>query len=228
MLYVYHGDGSGTSRKLLSDAVAKDKASGHEIRTLEGDKLAPRDLESALSTASLFSVESIIIENLLSRLRSKDKEACIDLVSTYKGDKNIYLWDKKEVTPANLKKFVGAKISNSKSPTALFDLLDSLYPTNARSSLTLLQEVVAETEDIIVFTMIARQISYLIIAQSATVPKLPPWQISKLKIQAGKWSLPLLKQFISELTNIDFQIKTGRSKLTYKDHLDLLLSTLLR
>ncbi len=228
MIYIFHGDGSGASRKLLSDAVAKDKANGHEIRTLEGDKLPPRDLESVLSTASLFSVESIVIENLLSRLRSKDKEACIDLVSAYKGDKNIYLWDKKEVTPANLKKFVSAKISNSKAPTELFSFLESIEPGNAKNSLALLHKLVLETEDIIVFTMIARQISYLIIAQSATVPKLPPWQISKLKIQAGKWSLPLLKQFISELTNIDFQIKTGRSKLTYKDHLDLLLSTLLR
>ena len=228
MIYIFHGDGSGTSRKLLADAVAKDNANGHEIRTLEGDKLAPRDLESVLSTASLFSVESIVIENLLSRLRSKDKDACIELVSMYKDDKNIYLWDKKEVTPANLKKFTTAKISNSKAPTEMFSLLESIEPGNAKNSLELLHKLVTETEDIIVFTMVARQIGYLIMMKSGTNPKFAPWQVGKLRAQAALWTGPQLEIFIKELTRIDLSIKTGMSKLSYKDHLDLLLSNLLR
>lgn len=228
MLYIFHGDASGASRKLLADVVAKDKANGDEIRTLEGDKLAPRDLESVLSTASLFSVESIVIENLLSRLRSKDKDACIDLVSTYKGDKNIYLWDKKEATPANLKKFVGAKISNSKAPTEMFSFLESIAPGNAKNSLSLLHKLVLETEDIIVFTMIARQITYLIMIKSGTNPKFAPWQVGKLRAQSALWTDVQLETFIKELTRIDLSIKTGMSKLSYTDHLDLLLSDLLR
>ena len=228
MLYIYHGDGSGTSRKLLADAVAKDKANGHEIRSIVGDKLAPRDLESVLSTASLFSVESIVIENLLSRLRSKDKDACVDLVSSYKGDKNIYLWDKKEVTPANLKKFAGAKISNSKAPTEMFSFLESIEPGNIKNSLTLLHKLVLETEDIIVFTMLARQIAYLIMMKSGSSPKFAPWQVGKLRTQAALWTGTQLEIFIKELTRIDLSIKTGMSKLSYTDHLDLLLSDLLR
>ncbi|MFZ2200104.1 MAG: hypothetical protein WAV40_04950 [Microgenomates group bacterium] len=228
MIYIFHGDGTGASRKLLQEAIAKDKAAGHEIRTVEGDKLAPRDLESALSTASLFSVESLVIENLLSRLRSKDKEACLDLLASYNGDKNIYLWDKKEVTPANLKKFTKAKISNSKSPTALFTFLESIAPGNLQISLSLLHEVVRESEDIIVFTMLARQISYLNMMKSGTNPKFAPWQMGKLRAQANLWSDKQLELFISRLTEIDFSIKAGRSKLSYTDHLDILLSTLLR
>lgn len=228
MIYIFHGDGTGASRKLLSEAVAKDKANDHEIRTLEGDKLSPRDLESALATASLFSVESLVIENLLSRLRSKDKDACIDLLASYNGDKNIYLWDKKEVIPANLKKFATAKISNSKAPTALFTLMESLEPGNAALALSLLHEVVEGTEDIIVFTMIARQISYLIMIKSGTNPKFAPWQMGKLRAQVAKWEGKQLESFLSDLLQIDYKIKTGRSKLSYTDHLDLLLSDLLR
>ena len=146
----------------------------------------------------------------------------------YKDDKNIYLWDKKEVTPANLKKFTTAKISNSKAPTEMFSLLESIEPGNAKNSLELLHKLVTETEDIIVFTMVARQIGYLIMMKSGTNPKFAPWQVGKLRAQAALWTGPQLEIFIKELTRIDLSIKTGMSKLSYKDHLDLLLSNLLR
>lgn len=234
MIYIYHGDGTGTSRKLYIDALAKEKGVGHEIHTLEGDKLPPRDLDSLLATASLFSIESIAIEGLLLRLRSKDKDACLDILANYKGDKNIYLWDKKEITAPNLKKFVGAKISNSKAPTALFSFMEALVPGNRVQALSLLHDLVRArsaspaTEDIIVFTMIARQISYLIMMKSGTNPKFAPWQMGKLRSQAALWEAKELERFIAELLKIDLSIKTGTSKLSYADHLDILLSTLLR
>ena len=228
MLYIFHGDGTAKSRQLFQDALSKDKAHGIEIRTLEGDKISARDLDSILSTASLFSTESIAIEGLLCRLRSKEKDLCIEIVSKYTGDKNIYLWDKKEITAPNLKKFVGAKISVSKAPTVLFDFLDSIIPGNFTRSIDLLHELVKGTEDIVAFTMLSRQIGYLIIIKSATNPKFAPWQVGKLRSQASKWTDPQLSTFISDLLKIDLSIKTGTSKLSYTDHLDILLSTLLR
>lgn len=228
MLLIFHGEGTSSSRKLLREAIQKDKLAGHEVRTLEGDKLSPRDLESTLATESLFSVETIVIENLLSRLRSKDKDKCIELISSYTGNKNIFMWDKKEITKPNLTKLSKAKVSNSKSPTALFTLMESLEPGNAKQALDLLHQTVADTEDIIAFTMVARQISYLIMMKSGTSPKFAPWQIGKLKAQAAKWDDKQLEHFLAELLKIDLSIKSGFSKLSYTDHLDLLLSSLLR
>ncbi len=228
MLYIFHGEGTALSRTALQTALAQDRAVGHEIRTLEGDKLLARDLESALATASLFSQETLVIENLLSRLRSKEKDACIALLASYTGDKNVLLWDKKEITKPNLSKLTGAKISLSKAPTALFTLLESIEPGNAKAALDLLHDVIKSTEDIIVFTMLARQISYLIIIKSATSPKFAPWQMGKLRAQASLWTNMQLEIFLSELLKIDFAIKTGATKLSYADHLDLLLITLLR
>lgn len=226
-IYIFHGDGIAESRKLLLSQIIKEKAQGNDVRFIEGDKLAPRDLESTLSTSNLFSVETLVIENILGRLRSKDKDACIELLSKYSGDKNILLWDKKEVTAPNLKKFAGAKISNSKAPTALFALLEAIEPGNAKAVLNLLHEVVEGGEDIIVFTMIARQISYLIMMKSGTSPKFAPWQMGKLRAQAAKWEGKQLEIFIAKLLKIDLAVKTGATKLSYKDHLDMLLLNLL-
>lgn len=227
-IFIFHGEATSLSRKLYREAIDREKSLGHEIHELAGDKLSPQDLDTSLATESLFSVESLAIEGLLSRLRSKDKDACIELLASYRGAKNIILWDKKEVTPPNLKKFTNAKISNSKAPTALFTLLESLEPGNSTRVLTLLHEVVTGSEDIVVFTMIARQISYLIMMKSGKSPKFAPWQMGKLRAQSALWSDKALEHFLAELLKIDFAIKTGATKLSYTDHLDLLLSTLLR
>ena len=120
MIYIFHGEGTGTSRKLLQEAITKDRQAGREIQTLAGDKLAPRDLESILSTGNLFALESLVIENLVGRLRSKDKDACIQLLATYEGDKNIFLWDKREVTKPNMAKQFGVAKAHSPKPHPYF------------------------------------------------------------------------------------------------------------
>ena len=226
--HIFHGEGTTASRKAVLDLLKIDKDKGCAIYEIEGDKITPQELEVALSTTSLFGQDSIFIENLLSRPKSKDKDVCIDLVARYDGPKNIYIWEKKELTVATLKKFAHFKISNSKVPTLLFTLLESLVPGNLPKASQLLHQVVSDIEDIIIFTMVARQIGYLIMVKSGTNPKFAPWQIGKLKSQASKWSDIQLETFIARLTQIDYQIKTGKSKLSYLDHLDLLLASLLR
>lgn len=228
MITLFHGDGTAESRRLLSVAIDKDKSQGHEIRFIEGEKLAPRDLATVLGTSSLFSTETLVIENLMSRLRSKDKDTCIEILSNYTGDKNILMWDKKALTKIAIGKLgKNIKATESKAPTALFTFLESIEPGKAKETLALLHEVVSSSEDIIVFTMLSRQISYLIMMKTGTSPKFAPWQMGKLRSQAAKWSNEQLETFISELLKIDLSIKTGSSKLSYTDHLDILLLNLL-
>jgi DNA polymerase III delta subunit len=229
MLYLFHGDSTKDSRVLLISALEKERAAGHEIHTLEGEKIAPRDLESALQTESLFSEESLVIENLLSRLRSKDKDACLALVKNYVGDKNIFLWEKKEITKVNLANLPSsAKISNSRAPQLLFNWLETIYPGNQKSCLALLHDLRSTIDDLFLFTMLARQISYLIMMKSGTSPKFAPWQMGKLRSQAAKWEETALQSLLYRLLEIDEAVKTGQTKLSYADHLDILLVNSLR
>ena len=221
---IFHGDSTKDSRILLISAIEKDRAVGHEIRTLDGEKISPRDLESILQTSSLFSTETLVIENLFSRLRSKDKDACLILIKNYSGDKNLLLWERKEITKAGLAGLPSqAKISNSRAPQLLFNWLETVYPGNLTACLPLFHQVTLETEDILIFTMLARQISYLIMMKSATSPKFAPWQMGKLRAQATKWEESALTDLLCRLLEIDEAIKTGATKLSYADHLDILL-----
>lgn len=228
MITIFHGDNSANSRAKLHEFLQQEKGKGNEIRYIEGDKLAPKDLDSILSTSNLFFSEVLVIENLLTRLRSKDKDTCLTLLKKYSGDKQIYLWDKKSVTKLTINKLgSNTKVIESKTPTVLFTLLETLEPGRSKEALSLFSEVVESTEDIVVFTMIARQLSYLIMMKSASNPKFSPWQAAKLKIQSSKWSNSQLQDFMSQLLKIDLSIKSGTSKLSYKDQLDILLLNLL-
>ena len=229
MISLFHGEDTAKSRLLLRAQITQDIAGGAEIRELAGDKLTIAELSSLLATANLFGSESLVIENLFSRLRSKEKDACIQLLVSYASTKNILFWEKKELTKAVLTKLPKHwKISLSKPPAILFNFLDSIYPGNASNALSLFHQLVATADPILAHVMLSRQISYLLIAQSAAHPKFAPWQLGKLKSQADKWSEPALIHFHDELVRIDHQIKSGTTKLDYVSQLDILLLSALR
>jgi len=229
MHYLFHGEDTVQSRLQLRKVVQTYSSQGHEIREINAEKLTPPDLESLLSISNLFSRETLVIEGLYSRAKSKDKDLCLELLSNYQGDKNIIVWEKKELTKLTVGKLPKTwQISLSKLSAILFAFLDSIYPSNSAQSLKLFHELLTmHHEPIVIFAMLARHITNLLIAKSATSPKLPPWQLAKLKSQGRNWSESQLIHFHDELLRIDFQVKTGRSKLSYTDHIDLLLLNLL-
>ena len=227
-LLVFHGDNTRDSRSLMQEAVARDREAGHEIHELSGDKLLAKDLSSVLATANLFSAETVVIENLLCRLKSKEKDLCIALLAAYAGEKNIILWDKKGITKIGLGKLgKNTKVSESKAPQLLFTFLESIVPGNTRRALTLLHDLAKSTDDILIFTMLSRHIANLIIVDSGTGLKFAPWQIGKLKSQAKAWDPAQLVQFHDQVINLDEQVKTGATKLSYLDQLDMILVSLL-
>jgi DNA polymerase III delta subunit len=227
-ILVFHGDNSKDSRDLLQKAIAQEREAGREINALAGDKLLAKDLSSTLATANLFSQETIVIENLLSRLKSKEKDRCLETLAAYEGDKNIILWDKKAATKLTINKLgKTAKVSESKAPQLLFTFLDAVVPGNTKKALSLLQSLATSTDEILIFTMLARHIANLIIVDSGTGLKFAPWQIGKLKAQAKAWDQTQLVQFHDRLIELDEQIKTGASRRSYQEHLDMLLIDLL-
>ena len=218
--YLFHGDDNKSSR----DNLFEIKKKHDDIRELNGDKISPIDLESTLGTESLFGNETILIENLFSRLRSKDKDACIELLKNYVGARDILIWEKKALTKLTTGKLSKDwVIKESKPPSILFNFLDSIIPNNYQQASTLLTSLRKNSDDGLVFIMRARHISSVSQAKTATSIKRPPWQIGKLKSQASGWDINLLIHFYDELYLIDNKIKTGNTKLDLGSQLDILL-----
>lgn len=225
--YIFHGEDLGGSRNELNKLLSKLKDNNIAILTLNGQKIAAKDLEESLGAQNLFSESALLIENLMSRPLSKDKKKLINILASYQGTKNIVLWEKKEITKAGLKSLGSIQSFVAKVPAVIFKFLDSLYPGNSRQSLKLMHECNQLSEEGFIFVMFCRHIGELMIAQSGDTNTLIPFKRSRLIAQAQKFPPPLLNKIHTELLQIDRAIKTGNTKLSYLHHLDLLILSLL-
>jgi len=226
--YLFHGDNQKESRLAFQKVLAKEKSSRQEIRSIDGLRIVPSELATILATTNLFANETLLIENLGSRPVSKDKKLLLTLIKDYSGNKNLLLWEKKELTKTIINA-LGSKvvISLHKTPAIIFKFLDSLTPGSTTLSLKLLHETANSVEDGFIFIMLTRQVTDLLIAKSGDLTSLNPWKRSRLVEQARLWSEPSLLKFHHSLLEIDFKLKTGATKLSYLDQLDILLISLL-
>ena len=79
-----------------------------------------------------------------------------------------------------------------------------------------------------VFYMFCRRVSQLIQSADSSGAYLNcrPWQIGRLKRQAGHFNLKQLLNLHQQLLDIDIRIKTGANLLPLASQLDLFLSKL--
>lgn len=225
-MYIIHGDNLPESRNSYLKLIAKLKSNGYVPQHVAGEKISAKDLESQLLTSGLFENNALVIENLLSRKRSKEKEKCLSIIANYKGSKPIVTWDKKSLTNTILKKFTSQKpqVKEYKIPLTIFKFINVISPQSKKTSLTLLHRALKNSSDTFIFAMLARQVAQLLVAKSS--PKDlqgAPWQKSQLQKLAGNWTLTQLTRTHSKLLNIDEAIKTGKTKLDLAAHLDLLI-----
>lgn len=225
-LTIIHGDNIAASRDGLSSTVAALKARGFTIKRIEAKSTSSHDLEIELRSQALFSEEALVIEGLLAKPKSKDKDKSIELILSAVTNRHITLWDAKKLTATSLKPFVKTKpvVQEHKLSTTLFKFLDSFSPQSIELSLKHLRTTIKTTPDIVVFTLLSRRVADLIVALSAPESLMTsPWQKSNLIRQSKSWSLESLQAIVRELARIDWSIKRGLSSLSYQEHLDLLL-----
>lgn len=211
MITIFHGDNYVLSRQALNQSLTQTP----ERFAAKG--LTEETLTQALESNPMFKDDKIfVIENLLTSPRSQLKEKLIKIILNNDGQ-NIFLWEKKALSPTLKKQFAKTTVKEFKLPASLFNFLDDLTLTNFHQAL---MNNPAE----LIFYLLHRRISQLI--QALDDPdslKGAPWQISKLKIQAKKYNLNQLINFHQKLLLLDEQAKTSQNILSLAGCLDLLL-----
>lgn len=228
MNHLIHGDNIVSSRQKLTQLISAAKKQGvKEVIKLNGKNLSETDLRLALETQSFFTGNKlVIIENLLTRPRSKLKSLLVDITSKERKT-SLILWDGKIVTKTWLNQLPSYQALLFKTPTAIFNLLDKLKPQNARQTLTILHNGLKYQSSELIFYMLSRRVSDLIIAQDSQADSLlkgAPWQKGKLKSQTKSFSLDQLINLHDQLLDIDESIKTGKALMPLSSQLDLLLA----
>lgn len=228
-IYLFHGDNLTATRQDLQQFILASKTKGHTLTHLDGKKITLPELELALASTSLFEQNDLVIENLFSRPRSKALDSLIQMIASYKGEKDLALWDKKELTKTRIKKFPKGTINKlHKAPVLIFKLLDSFTPNSIPRTLKEIRDASKDSDEGFIYIMLTRRVSELIIAKSGDTSKLSPWIRSRLLSQVRSWQESQLLQLHKALTEFDYKLKTGQTKLSYLEGLDIILSSLVR
>lgn len=226
MITLLHGENIVASRDKLVELITQAKNRNKTIDRLDAKKLTPGFLQTKLIKQDLFGTERVIvIEDLLSLPRSKQKSALIDLVASCQAD--VILWGKRDLTKTMLKRFNQAKIHHFKLSKNLFTWLDSLRgdSQNTSEQIKLLHQALNTEDAYLCFIMLARQIRMLIQALDNQLSG-PPWMVKKIQHQAQSFQLNQLLQIHSQLLEIDHRHKTSSNTLELDQELDLLLLNL--
>lgn len=231
MIYLIHGDDVAASRNYF----LSQKQTHTEIVTLNGQTVTLNEITQALLGSGLFGEKpTICIEEFLSKKKSsKETEAIIQVMKKNESETDIYLWESKQVTPAQINKLKKITVKEFKIPKTIFQFLDSIKPHNIQNMIKLFHQTIETEEEQFIFFMFIRHIRILLgVADEAStnnideVKRMAPWQKAKLQKQSALFTPEKLKQLYTRLYQIEKGIKTGTLPLTLAQSIDILLTTI--
>ena len=205
-IIVLHGDDSVKSYERLMKFVESAKKRNWEIVTDEFP-----------NTPSLFGTDRLIVYRDYKLLKPQD----IKNFDRFDGTLVVY---HTAILPQTFLKLMPKdfKMEKFELPKLLFVFLESFYPGNSVRALKLLHDLTDSQAIELTFFMLARQMRDLYwISIDPSSNHFQSWQASKLKNQAGKFTVEKLKQIISSLSDIDIKVKTSKTDLLTE--LDLLI-----
>lgn len=229
MLTIIHGDDLKASR----DFYISLRANASSPVILEGKDVDITSLTQVLSGSGLFDEQkAVFIEQLLTkRKKSKELDELISVLTSH-TEKDITLWEGKELDRKILTLFPKAVIRPFKLPMLLFSFLDSLRPDHGTTLIKSFHELLETVEEEMVFSMLVRQLRLMLAVGSAAetqideVKRLQPWQAQKLRKQHAFFPEDALIRHYKQLFDIDYSLKTGRLATPLSSAIDIWLLSL--
>lgn len=228
MITIIHGDDIAASRNHFLELKKQKKG---EV-SFTADQINMTDLAQVFEGGGLFNeTKYVFIEELMTKKKkSKELDAILSYLNRQAKNHEIYLWEKKTISPTTLKSLTTPTVKTFKLPQELFRFLDSIKPSNSQETLMLFHNTLKTTEAEMVFFMLIRQLRLLLAvrenARIEEVQRLAPWQKSKLLTQAKSFPKNELVNTYIALHEIDKEIKTGRHDAPLTTSIDFLLLAL--
>jgi len=228
MLTLLHGDNIVASRNELTrlKELAKDK----EIRDINGKNISESDLRQAVESSSLFgNTMLVVIEQLFSGLGKKEKLVKLfgEILNAASLSVDIIIWEPKELGKTALGCFSKAHIQLYKTPTVLFEFLDTLKPNNAKQSILLMEKMGDTVAPELLLYMMEMRVRQLIqVKDNITPEKMSPWQMMRLTNQSKSFTMDKLLFMHTELLQMEFAYKSGRTPFTLSELISQLIINL--
>lgn len=230
MITLLHGENIAASRNTLNQMLDKEKKNGiKDVVYLAGENLSLGELKQASESQSLFgSNRLVIVEKFFSRPNSKEKTELMDYIKKEIFQNNLIFWEKKAVHPSTVRSLPPtSQIRVFKIPAIIFKFLDALKPGNIKQMLEILQTVKKTDQPEMIFYLLCRRISDLIVALdfgNRGFDAMQSWQKQRLLSQAKYFNLQKLLLLHNKLFQTDIDLKTGRNVLPLSSTLDLIVA----
>lgn len=226
-IYIFSGDDTVSSRKAYLDRIELFRKQNLEIIYVPAKEVSGELMENVFGSINLFgSSRMVATENFFSGQKFKEKDLIIKKILSF-PQADFISWEEKEFTKAGGAKIAeGCVLNNFTLPKILWKFLDDLSPKNKIQNLQTFHKIISVLEPHFVFSMLIRQFRLLILAVDEEVDGLPPWQRSKLAIQAKEFGQGKLFLLYKQLLAIDIRQKTSSSAFDLSGELDLFIVNL--
>lgn len=228
MIQIIEGDNILLSRQYLLAMTNKSREKGLEILQFNGKKVQLEDIRQAVGSNSLFGQDKmVIIENLLTSIKSSRKQEISKYIFENKTVNQILLWEESVIDKRTIPR--GLDIQTFKIETNIFHFLDNLKPDNRRLLVLELKELLKNNPPEMIFYLLIRHFRFLLIAsqlKESGLEKLAPWQKYKFIKQASLFNYPFLYRLYRQLLEIDYNQKSGFDILPLDARLDVFLANL--
>lgn len=226
MITIIHGEDIVNSRNYYTEIRKK----ANDFHILYGESVSKEKLVQLLEGGMLFNDSlTVCIEDLFSKKKARSKEL-LEIVSYLEqnNNANIILWDKKELTKAQLNQFKKATVKQFKLPEEVFVFLDNVLQSTPEVRLKLFHKALQHNEAEYLFSMLVRQVRLLLALSDTSAETIEDlkrmlWQKRKLQQQLQKTTLQKLKSLYKKLYEIDVAQKTGNTSLSLVQSLDFLM-----
>lgn len=219
---MYCGEDTVASREAFIRALKDKENKGEMVETLNEYELIER-LQLEFSELNMFSATvAYATDSLIKKSRRIKKLKDVIAQALQAPYLTIFTWE--EASARDLGALKGAVVKESKPKGNIFTLLDAFTPGNKRVFIEQLQTLTDYQDIHIVTTMLVRHIHILLsIKRGEADPKLQPWQLSKLKRQAGAWEEAGLMRILEAIITLEKNEKTSSSPLTLQEQLTMLI-----
>lgn len=227
MITIIHGEDIAKSRTFFIEQ--KQRLS--DVVSLSGQGLTLTEIMQVLEGDGLFTQEKhVFIEDFFGKKKiNKEIDAIIKVINENQADAKVYIWESKDLTAAQLKKFAHAEVRQFKIPQMLFAFLDAVKPENGKQLVQFFHQVIADEDAQFIFVMLIRQFRLMLGVLSPNinpieeVKRMAPWQRGKVQKQAGLFGTAKLQQSYATLFQIESGMKTGTLPMSLEQTIDFFL-----
>lgn len=227
MIMLIHGDDVAKSRKFFMD----QKSQYTDAVLINGQNTTLTEIMQIFEGDALFATEKyIFIEDFFGKKKvNKEIDSIIKVINENETDAKIYIWESKNLTPAQTKKFDKAASKQFKIPQTMFAFLDAVKPNNGKVLIQSFHQTLVDQDAQFIFVMLIRQFRLMLGVCEATenpieeVKRMAPWQKGKLQQQAKLFSIDKLRELYQKLYQIEYGMKTGTLVLSLDQAIDFFL-----